>query len=260
MKVVARCKFCKKSMAVSAEYAGKKIRCPGCNGAVKVPEAGGAGTAAKGRTAAAASGSARPRRRPEKSSTKRPKTRESQKPTQRRRKRRRRVQDDDIFSQPLVSRGATIHEDEYEAYNLPPRRASKKNRETRESRRSDRSYQGEDHDSSDGLLSVALIAGIAVAALAILGRSLGNDSIAESLSLLGMGICFIVNAVCSIWFTKNAFDEGFGVGVMYLFLPLYAVYFLYSRWHVNKVPFAINFIFGMTFLVCLFANPNFATG
>ncbi len=43
--------------------------------------------------------------------------------------------------------------------------------------------------------------------------------------------------VCGIWMLVIAFQEGVVQGLLYLFVPFYAIYYLITRWEQCKKPF-----------------------
>lgn len=64
---------------------------------------------------------------------------------------------------------------------------------------------------------------------------------------IGWGVAF----VCSLKILVNSFQEDVVCGLLYLFVPGYALYYLVTRWKENAQPFLISCIAGATALACL---------
>lgn len=53
-------------------------------------------------------------------------------------------------------------------------------------------------------------------------------------------ICALLMLVSNVHFLVLAFQESIGCGLMVLFVPFYAVYYLITRWETQRPPFVLN--------------------
>lgn len=251
MKITIQCSFCNKFLAVGAEHAGKKIQCPVCQGTVQLPK-----TAKVPAPRSPARSTSSPIRQRETDSREpRPGTqRRSQRPPRRskpeRRKRSSRQprpqQDaDNIWNQPLSSRGAAISEDEYENYGLPSRKNSKKRRNADD----DNSFGLSDRPTTSSRsvispLAVCLIVCVVCMMAAGVAATVQTSSpdLANILATPAIIVGLVLFVGGKITMLGNAFGEDPICGFLYLFFPLYSLYFLLSRWDINGGPWLASIL------------------
>ncbi|MCR9200441.1 MAG: hypothetical protein NXI04_17535 [Planctomycetaceae bacterium] len=248
MKIHAICDSCGKTLAVDDIHAGKKIRCPACKSVVKVPQAGmatsaPAAPAAKQRPSTAGSASAPPRK-------KRPvggQEPERPRPAKRKRKRPAPAEDDygydDLWNDPLVTSGANYDQNPY-ASSPPPRRRKKK--KTRP--------DGYHDDSADAARSSAGRGGIILKTLLgcvvlMVIAGVGIPMNVEGMTWPAVIVGALLNAYGGLAIMGNAFREDSTVGYMYMFVPFYPLYFLFSRWDENMFPFCMSLVGTLTIMV-----------
>ena len=65
-----------------------------------------------------------------------------------------------------------------------------------------------------------------------------------------LGGCFSV--LCAVSILADAFKEGSGVGLMYLFVPGYSLYFICTRWVLCRKSFFFSLIAAYFFAVGLY--------
>lgn len=262
MNLTAVCSSCQKTLSADAQHAGKKIRCPGCKGVVQLPKAllasarkaGSAADATRSEATAKApaakppgkkrkppEGDSEPRRRPVKKRARKKKARPAR-------------NDDDIWNAPLSSYSSpAIPEEEYEEYGV-----ARPKRRTETSRSEGRGGQSADGGKGP-LLICSIVCGITVL-LAIVGALVGSSSPGA-----GQALCYpaiivggLLNLYGSLKILGNAFEEDAVVGLMYLFLPIYPLYFLATRWDVNATPFVISLIGTAALAIGLVAQISIA--
>ncbi len=260
MKITALCPGCAKTLAVAAEHAGKKIRCPNCSGVVQLPEVASA-PAVVTSVRAAAPLKARAVVRADKPRPVAPEPRVSNPP--RERKRRNGEGEPDLWSESLSSYSSpAIPDEQAEAYGLPPKRKKRKSSEEAESSSPyyyERQDVGVHHSRDETSLGVPLIMGginvgcgllFAVAELA-----------AQGAAFYGFMVCSVIGLVLGLWgalsILKNAFEEDVLCGILYLVFGIYAIYYLFSRWEINRRPFQIYLIgLGSTTIACCMLFPT----
>jgi len=248
MKIHATCDSCGKTLAVDDIHAGKKIRCPACKSVVKVPQAGmataaPAAPAAKQRPSATGSASAPPRK-------KRPaggQEPERQRPAKRKRNRPAPAEDDygydDLWNDPLVTSGANYDQNPY-ASSPPPRRRKKK--KTRpDGYHDDGADSGHSSAGRGGVLLKVLLG--CVVLMVIAGVAIPMDI--EGMVFPAIIVGLLLNAFGGLAILGNAFREDSMVGLLYMFVPFYPLYFLFSRWDENMFPFCMSLIGVLTAIV-----------
>ena len=245
MKITALCPGCAKTLAVAAEHAGKKIRCPNCSGVVQLPEVASA-PAVVTSVRAAAPLKARAVVRADKPRPVAPEPRVSNPP--RERKRRNGEGEPDLWSESLSSYSSpAIPDDEAEHYALPPKRKKRKSSEEADTQSPyyyERQEVGIHHSREEAGFRVPLIlGGINVGSGLIFALA---ELVAPGASLIGFVVCIAIGATLGLWgglrIVLNAFEEDVLCGLLYLFVGIYAIYFLFSRWEVNRRPFLIYLI------------------
>ena len=223
MKITTECPTCAKTVSVAAEHAGRKVRCPGCKGAVQIP----GGNRKRRPGADAESGQGSTRKRPQ----------DQQRP----RKRKRPEQpaeshDDNIWSQPLRSVGEAIPEEDYEAYGIPQREKKERSR-----RGSGGGASGPEEEKYSAVLIVAAISGIA--GLVGLGVSFASPNVGSTIALVGIVPASLGSVIQQWRVIGHANEEDSMKGFLcWAFAPYY-MYFLFSRWEINKGAFLKTLLF-----------------
>lgn len=85
---------------------------------------------------------------------------------------------------------------------------------------------------------MALLAGLILVGVIVVGISLG--SVAGTLAMGAVGLGVILMFIGSIGSLVVAFQESAVCGLMFLFVPFYALYYLITRWDLVRRPFLIN--------------------
>ncbi|MFH1560904.1 MAG: hypothetical protein ABID84_05830 [Chloroflexota bacterium] len=70
------------------------------------------------------------------------------------------------------------------------------------------------------------------------------ESIGFAVSFLGVATYM----AGGIWMIILAFRESVGCGLLYLFMPFYSLYYLFSRWDEMRKPFIV-FVVGIVMLI-----------
>lgn len=256
MNLTAVCTSCQKTLSVDEQHAGKKIRCPACKGIVQLPKATLTAPKKTAKSAAPDEAAAKTpptkKRKPQEGDAERPR-----RPARRRPKKRapRPARDDgDIWSAPLSSYSSpALAEEDYEEFGVaPPKRRNKAARNEGRGRQSS-------EDGKSPIMLCSIVCGVTLL-LAIIGALVGRSSpdIGRFMIYPAIVVGFLLNAGGSLKILGNSFEEDTLVGIMYLFVPFYAVYFLFSRWDVNAVPFLISLLGTVTFVVGLVAQISIA--
>lgn len=246
MKITALCPGCAKTLAVAVEHAGKRIRCPNCSGVVQLPTVASAPVVGSSvRSAPPVSPRTAVRAEKPKAATA-PAVRPSSPP--RERKPRGGDGEPDLWSDSLSSYSSpAISDEQAEYYGLPPKRKKQKSSEEAESP-SPYYYERQDigvhHSRQEASFGVPLIMG---------GVNVGSGLLftlaelaAPGSALIGIVVSIAIGAALGLWgglrIVLNAFEEDVLCGLLYLFFGIYAIYFLFSRWEVNRRPFLIYLI------------------
>ena len=272
MKIHATCPACQATIAVAAENAGRRARCPKCGGGIPIPDIAPSQSPpqqGKSRSQASASGTSQPRSgapansprgdQPESPPRKARRSEEgqSERPTQKGKsapqRRRKEPAGDDIWSQPISSYSSpAIEEEHYEAFGIPPKR--KRGQGDGEfnpytAQRETGTYNSHTPPSykiplimaAIGLGSAFLFSGIGLAfpPAVYVGLLIGG-LIGTAMALLG-GFKILI----------NAFQEGVGIGALYLLCWPYNLYFLISRWDVNQHPFMVHLLGLLVYFVTM---------
>lgn len=243
MKIQATCLKCQSTIAVSAENAGKKARCPKCSAVIVIPKA----IPEKPQTAVVRSGAPDVTRSRQPAGATRKAAAVDRGPQEQPRqkgkagppRRRNTATEEDVWSQPLSSyTSPAIEEHEYEAYGIAPRE-----------RRGYNPYSspgsGSRNESSEppGLKIPLIMSAIGMGAALLFG-AIGFAF--PPAAFLGAAIAGVIGVVLSMWggmkIVMNAFEVGPMTGMLYLFFGPYAIYFLFSRWDINQNPFLINLL------------------
>ena len=244
MKIHVTCLKCQATMAVSAENAGRKARCPKCRAAIVIPDAipdklqtavvrsGGSPESARNHPPASAT---RKAAAVDRATQEQPRQRGKASPT----RRRSASAEEDIWAQSLSSyTSPAIEEHEYEAYGIAPRE-----------RRGHNPYSspgsGSRNESSEPPgMKIPLIMSAIGMGVALLFGAIGFAF--PPAALFGAAIAGLIGVVLSMWggmkIVMNAFEVGLMTGMLYLFFGPYAIYFLFSRWDINQNPFLINLL------------------
>ena len=265
MKIHATCSKCQATIAVAAENAGKRARCPKCKGAIEIPNA----DPSQPRTASPKNGGAtdspqrsRPeqRRQSEPPSGKSPsKNRDShERPRQKNRapaqRRRKESAEDDLWAQPLSSYSSpAIEEHEYEAYGIAPRDRGDRGEYNPYAAPGSRSgRRNSDSSGQPGMKIPLIMTAIGMGAGIILG-AIGFAF--PPAAYAGAAICWLIGCALSMWgglkLLSNAFEDSPMTGFLYLICGPYAIYFLFSRWDINQKPFLINLLGSLVLLTAV---------
>ncbi len=59
----------------------------------------------------------------------------------------------------------------------------------------------------------------------------------ETIGMLLLGVGCLAACVCGLWMLVIAFQESVAQGLLYWFVPFYAIYYVISRWEKCKTPF-----------------------
>ena len=203
--IVAECGECLTSHKLADDAAGRRFRCKQCQATVTAP-----------RVRSAKRGSRSPS-------------------SQRRRK------------MPARSSSAfddfDDYDDNFDRQRSPRRSAGsqrKRNQRTRKGRTGRRSQSDESFFNSyvnKPHLWLGVPAGIAVfVALVCLSSEWAGSVLTVGVLL----ICVIVAIVSNVHFLVLAFQESAACGLMVLFVPFYALFYLFTRWETQRPPFVLN--------------------
>lgn len=240
MRITAECHSCRNTLEVGAEHAGKKIRCPVCQGVVQLPQA-----------------PPRPKTpiKPQagfltpKAAEKKPVDEGGRKTARSRRRKKRREPDPDrIWEQPLASHGHAIPEELYEEYGIPSRSPNENQYEE---------FEQVHRQPLSGLGFTIWICGLCILV------SLIGGAISRSHEEVGGGIvmtCAILSSMVGIAsglrILCNAWNEDAVCGFLYMFLPGYSLYYLISRWDENAAPFIAALISSFSGFACVLAGAS----
>jgi hypothetical protein len=261
MKIHATCPACQATIAVAAENAGKRARCPKCGGAILIPGA------APSQSPSAPPGKSQPRSGASSGS---PRSDQSESPPRKARRvnegegepspekeraapqrRRKAPAADDIWAQPLSSYSSpAIEEEHYEAFGIPPRRSQNRGEyNPRTGQREVGTYNSYTAPSYKiPLIMTAIGLGSAIVFGAI-GLAIPAAGLAGA--AIGGFIGFILMLWGGLKILSNAFEDSPVTGFLYLICGPYALYFLFSRWDINQHPFLINLMGTLVFLVSM---------
>jgi hypothetical protein len=243
MKIQATCQTCQARISVDSRNAGKKARCPKCREIIEIPNVDSSqqSTAVPDRGERPDS----PRRRPSRPSSSNSRSEGKDKGEESQRKsrppaprRRRESFEEDIWAQPLSSYSSpAIEEHEYEEYGIPQRE------------RRIRSAEDSDSSTQPGMKVPLIMAGIGLGSAILFG---GIGFAFPPAAFAGTAISGLIGFVLSIWggmkLLSNAFEDSPMTGFLYLICGPYAIYFLFSRWDINRNPFLINLLGSLVWL------------
>lgn len=252
MNITAKCSSCQKVLSVGQEHAGKKIRCPACKGIVQLPKAKLASSSKPSPESPQAPATKMKQRPPEDAAQvkRSPKKRPKRQP-----KKRPRPASDDIWAAPLSSYSSPeIAEEDYEEYGLPPKKV-------REQQNGQRDGSGSSSGGKGPILLCVIACGV-IAVIAIIGGVVGKSSpdIGMFMTYPAVIIGGLLNFGGSLKILGNAFEEDTMVGIMYLFVPFYALYFLFSRWDVNATAFLISLIGSFAMIIGIVSQAMLNVG
>ncbi len=274
MKIQATCPTCQVAIAVAAEHAGKRVRCPKCSGAISIPGAAASqsppGPPGKSKPQASPLGTSQPssasasnsprRDQPEAPPGKARRTNEvpGERPPEKGKsapqRRRQEPTGDDVWNQPLSSYSSpAIEEEHFDAFGIAPK--SGHGQGERHSNAGQRKGGTSNMSSSPSLKIPLIMAAIGIGS-AFLFAAIG---LAFPPALIGLAIGGLVSAVLAIWgsikFLMNAFEVAPMTGFLCFFCSPYALYFLVSRWDINKNAFLIYLlgclVGGISFVIVL---------
>ena len=269
MKIQATCPACQATIAVAAEHAGKRARCPKCGGVISIPGA-----------APSQSPPASPGKSPSRSgaSSGSPRGTESESPPRRARRanegeyegerspkkgkaapqrRRKEPAADDLWGQPLSSYSSpAIEEEHYEAFGIAGNRGQSRGKTNPRTGKREGGNQGGNTGPS---YKVPLImAAIGLGCALVFG---GIGLAFPPAAFAGAGIGGLIGFILMIWggikILTNAFEVSPVTGFLYLICGPYAIYFLFSRWDINQHPFIINLL-GVVVLIVSMAVGGIA--
>ncbi len=271
MKIHATCPGCQATIAVAAENAGKRARCPKCGGVISIPGAAPSQSppASPGKSppqvsrseqspprSGASSNSPRsdqPEARPGKA--RRTNEGQGERPSEKGRpapqRRRKEPAADDVWSQPLSSYSSpAIEEEHYEAFGIPPKRSQ--NRGEYNPHTGQREVGTYNSYTAPSYKIPLIMAAIGLGS-AILFGAVGLAF--PPAAFAGAGIGGVIGFLLTLWgglkILGNAFEDSPVTGFLYLMCGPYALYFLFSRWDVNQYPFFINLMGTLVFLVSM---------
>jgi len=261
MKIHATCPACQATIAVAAENAGKRARCPKCGGAILIPGAAPSQSppAPPGKSeprSGASSGSPRgdqPESPPRKA--RRASEVEGERPPEKGKsapqRRRKEPTADDIWAQPLSSYSSpAIEEEHYEAFGIPPK--SSQNRGKYNPRTGQREVGNHNSYTAPGYKTPLIMAATGLGS-AILFGAIGLAF--PPAAFAGAGIGGVIGFLLMLWgglkILGNAFEDSPVTGFLYLMCGPYALYFLFSRWEINQYPFFINLMGTLVFVVSM---------
>ncbi len=271
MKIHATCPGCQATIAVAAENAGKRARCPKCGGVISIPGA------APSQSPPASPGTSQPQvSRSEQSpprsgassnsprgdqpaspprKVRRTNEGQGEQPPQKGKsapqRRRKEPAADDLWNQPLSSYSSpAIEEEHYEAFGIPPKRSQ--NRGEYNPRTGQREGGNQNRDTAPSYKIPLIMAAIGLGS-AILFGAVGLAF--PPAAFAGAGIGGVIGFLLSLWgglkILSNAFEDSPVTGFLYLICGPYALYFLVSRWDINQHPFIINLLGTVVLIVSM---------
>lgn len=268
MKIRATCPACQATIAVAAENAGRRAKCPQCGGGIPIPDAEPSPTQ-QGTSRPQASGTSQPRsgapansprgdqpgspprkaRRANEGEDKGERPLEKGKSAPQRQ--RKEPAADDIWAQPLSSYSSpAIEEEHYEAFGIPPKRSQ--NRGEYNPRTGKREGGNQDSYSAPSFKIPLIMAAIGLGSAILFG---GIGLAFPPAALAGMAIGGVIGFLLMLWgglkILGNAFEDSPVTGFLYLICGPYALYFLFSRWDINQYPFFINLMGTLVFIVSM---------
>ena len=274
MKIHATCPGCQATIAVGAENAGRRARCPKCGGAILIPGAApsqsptappGTSQPGKSKPQTSPSGTSEPRSGassglPRSDQSEAPpgkarRTNEGERPPETGKsapqRRRKEPAADDIWAQPLSSYSSpAIEEEHYEAFGIPPKRDQ--NRGKYNPRTGKRDGGADNSYTAPGYKIPLIMAAIGLGS-AILFGAIGLAF--PPAAFAGAGIGGVIGFLLMLWgglkILGNAFEDSPVTGFLYLMCGPYALYFLFSRWEINQYPFFINLMGTLVFVVSM---------
>ena len=243
MKIQVTCDFCKATIAVSAENAGKKARCPKCREIISIPLAESSPAPPQKPRRPSSSPETSPPEPPVRKARKSgdaPPVDASQNHGAAPKKRKKEPAPGDVLSQPLSSYSSpAIEEHEYELYGIEPKRGGGEGQQG--------PYRGKREAGSNngytppGYKIPLIMAAVGLGSALVLG---GIGLAVPPVGYAGAGIGGVIGFLLSLWgglkILSNAFEDSFVTGFLYLLCGPYALYFLFSRWEINQHPFFIN--------------------
>ena len=271
MKIHATCPACQATIAVAAENAGKRARCPKCGGVISIPGAAPSQSppASPGKSppqvsrseqspprSGASSNSPRsdqPEARPGKA--RRTNEGQGERPSEKGRpapqRRRKEPAADDVWSQPLSSYSSpAIEEEHYEAFGIPPKRSQ--NRGEYNPHTGQREVGTYNSYTAPSYKIPLIMAAIGLGS-AILFGAVGLAF--PPAAFAGAGIGGVIGFLLTLWgglkILGNAFEDSPVTGFLYLMCGPYALYFLVSRWDINQHPFIINLLGTVVLIVSM---------
>ncbi|MEJ7590812.1 MAG: hypothetical protein WKF77_04635 [Planctomycetaceae bacterium] len=271
MKIHATCPACQATIAVGAENAGRKARCPKCGGAILIPGAAASQSPpsppGKSNPQASPSGTSQPQSGSPSNS---PRSDPAESPPRKARRtsevqgerppekgkappprRRKEPAADDIWAQPLSSYSSpAIEEEHYEAFGIPPKRSQ--NRGEYNPRTGQREVGTYNSYTAPSYKIPLIMAAIGLGSALLFG---GIGLAFPPAALAGMAIGGVIGFLLMAWggfkILGNAFEDSPVTGFLYLLCGPYALYFLFSRWDVNQYPFFINLMGTLVFVVSM---------
>ena len=276
MKIHATCPACQATIAVAAENAGKRARCPKCGGAISIPGAAasqappappGKSPPGKSKPETSPPGTSQPRsggssgssrsdqpeapprkaRRAHEGEGERPPAKGQSTPQRRRKE----PAADDVWAQPLSSYASpAIEEEHYEALGIAPK--SGQNRGVYNPRTGKREGGNQDGYTAPGYKVPLIMAAIGLGCAFVFG---GIGFAFPPAALAGAAIGGVMGFLLSLWgglkILSNAFEVSPLTGFLYLICGPYALYFLFSRWDINQHPFIINLLGTVVLIVSI---------
>ena len=272
MKIHATCPACQATIAVAAENAGRRARCPKCGGGIPIPDAAPSQSPppqGKSRPQASASGTSQPRSgapsdspRGDQSESPPRKARRSEegqaeRPTQKGKsappRRRKEPAADDIWSQPISSYSSpAIEEEHYEAFGIPPKRKRGQGDGEYNPYTAQREVGTYNSYTAPSYKIPLIMAAIGLGAALLFGAiGLAFPPAALAGAVIGGAIGFVLMAWGGLKILGNAFEDSPMTGFLYLMCGPYAIYFLFSRWDINQHPFVVNLLGSVVFTVSM---------
>ncbi len=212
------CKGCGRAFAVDAEKAGKKLRCPDCQGVVSVPFES-SGNPTKGKVSA---------ERPASEGASTSNGRQTHRPVRRKQKS---ATDDpnDIWSQPLSSYSSpAIEQEEYEQYGIAPKRQKVQ----QETNSNEMTLTG-----PMVFFGVGVMVGIVAIALAFAVPAAGRIT-----GFVAIGLGSLLSLIGHWKIRETAFQESATCGFLYVWMPFYQPYYILSRFAYIKIPFLVSIL------------------
>lgn len=272
MKIQATCPACQATIVVAAEHAGKRARCPKCGGVISIPGAAPSQSppASPGKSpsrSGASSGSPRgtesespPRRARRANEGDDEGERSPEKDRVAPRRRRKEPAADDLWGQPLSSYSSpAIEEEHYEAFGIAGNRGQSRGKTNPRTGKREGGNQG--GYTAPGYKIPLIMAAIGLGSAILFG---GIGLAFPPVAIVGITIGGTIGFIMLFWgglrVLLNAFEVDVLTGILYILFWPYALYFLFSRWEINKHPFLIHLMGILVFFTsCLsYLIPNFA--